>query len=471
MRWMLVLPEIYFLAAAAVFCGLAMASKVGAGRAYGIALFLSALGVLVSLASAGLEGPFLPVYRVDLFSQVFKILLAIGYFLAVCICSELQGIREDRHPAFYLLLTLCTLGLMLLASGVELLTLYVSLELASYSLYVLVPLRRGRGIQMEAGIKYFLIGAVASALMLLGLACLYGAAGSTYVAHLARLLPEKIDSPLTWVGLLLALSGFFFKLALFPFHGWAPTVYQGAANQVAAYIATATKAAAIAVLVRFMSAGAVANPRFVHILVGLAVATMTLGNLVAIVQKDLKRLLAYSSIAQAGYVLVGILSGSENGYAGAIFYAVAYAAMNFTCFLVLVKVAGDGRDVEIEGLAGLHRRSPLLAMTLMVGLFSLGGIPPTIGFTGKFLVFHAAMLQGHFYLVLIAMANVVVSLYYYARVVRAAFLLEPKDPQPVMDLSLQVKLLAAAMVLVTGAGGLVPGYLYSLALAAAQRLG
>jgi NADH-quinone oxidoreductase subunit N len=197
---------------------------------------------------------------------------------------------------------------------------------------------------------------------------------------------------------------------------------------------------------------------------------MTLGNLVAIVQKDMKRLLAYSSISHAGYVLIGILSMNLSGYAGAIFYAVAYLVMQFTCFLVVVKVAHDGSDLKIAQLAGLHRRSPILAMALMLGVFSLAGIPPTIGFTGKFLVFVAAIKKGYFTLVLIAMINVAISLYYYILVVRAAYLLEPDEPLPQLQLSFSTKMLTGTLVTVIVVLGVFPHHLLELARAAAKAL-
>jgi NADH-quinone oxidoreductase subunit N len=189
---------------------------------------------------------------------------------------------------------------------------------------------------------------------------------------------------------------------------------------------------------------------------------------VAIVQKDFKKLLAYSTIAHAGYVLMGILSMNEAGYGSAIFYAVAYLLMNFTCFLVMVKVADDGRDLTVSELAGLHRRSPLLAMALMLGVFSLGGIPPTIGFTAKFLVFTAAMKQGYFFLVFLAMVNVVVSLYYYALVVKAAYLLKPEKELPEIRLSPAGRALVLLLVIAMVVGGLFPAPLYSIAIAAAR---
>ena len=406
----------------------------------------------------------------DLFSQVFKVLLAVGVFLVLCLCSELNDIGEERHSEFYFLLLLGTLAMMMLVSSVELLTIYVALELAGYSLYLLVPLRKGQGPHLEAGLKYFLMGAATSAVMLFGLAALYGATGTTDVGELLRVLPGLLESPLAFIGLIFTLSGFFFKLALFPFHLWAPGVYQGAANQVTAYIATASKVAAIAILMRMVSLSGGGSRPLVHILAVLAIASMTLGNLVAMVQKDLKRLLGYSAIAQAGYVLIGILSFNESGYAAAIFYALAYLAMNFICFLVVVKVAPEGSDLQIAQLAGLHRRSPLLAMALMLGVFSLGGIPPTIGFTGKFLLFTAAMKNGYFYLVLIGMVNVALSLYYYALIVKAAYFLKPDEDLPRISLSPAIQLLTSALIVIVVGGGLFPNVLYELAGAAARCL-
>ena len=397
-------------------------------------------------------------------------MLALGLFLVVCLCTELEGVDPRRHSDFYLLLMLCTLAMMVLVSSVELVALYVALELTSYCLYILVALRRGPAASDEAGLKYFLIGAVTSAVMLFGMALLFGAVGSTSLEQISRALPTLINTPMAFIGLLMTVCAFFFKLALFPFHVWAPSVYQGAANQVTAYIATASKVAAIALCIRIITLSGGNSTTLVHILVALAVASMTLGNLVAIVQKDIKRLLAYSAIAHAGYVFVGILSMNESGYAGAIFYASAYLIMSFTCFLVIVKVAQDGGNLQIVQLAGLHRRAPLLSVALMLGVFSLGGIPPTIGFTGKFLVFLAAIQKGYFYLVIISMINVVISLYYYALIVKAAYLTEPEEELPPVQLTVPTKLLTLVMIVLTIVGGIFPGKLYTLAEAAARAL-
>jgi NADH-quinone oxidoreductase subunit N len=468
--WALFAPELSLFGGALLFLALALDRRIRPRRDFLAALAAAAAAIVVGLASLKAEGVlFGQSYQVDLFSQVLKVLLAMGLFLVVCICSEVNGVDGRQHPELYLLLFTCTLAMMLLTSAVHLLSIYVALELSSYSLYVLVSLRRTRELAVAAALKFFIVGIVSSALMLFGLALLYGGTGAVYLGELSRALPAAAGQPLVQLGLLLTLCGFFFKLAVFPFHIWAPDTYQSAAHQVTAYIATASKIGAIAILVRMASVSG-GSPYLAHVLVGLAVLSMTVGNLAAVAQKDLKRLFAYSSIAQAGYVLVGILSLTPEGYAASVFYAFALLAMKFTCFLVLAVVASDGADIDVAHLAGLHRRSPLLAMALMMAVFSLAGIPPTIGFTGKFLIFNAAIERGHLPLVLIAMANVVVSLYYYLMVVRAAYLLEPAAAQPVLQVPPALKMLVGVLVAAMVIGGIYPTLILDLSRAAAAVL-
>jgi NADH-quinone oxidoreductase subunit N len=440
-------------------------------RDYVIALALSAGTVVVCFSSVRLEGDlFNGAYRVDLFAQVVKLLLAMGCFLVVAICDDLSGIDPRYHPEFYMLLTLCTLALMMLVSAVHLLTIYIALELSSYTLYVLVFLRRERHQGFRAALKYFITGAAASAMMIFGIALLYSAVETPYLSELVQRLPELWHRPAASIGLLLALSGFFFKLAVFPFHFWAPDVYEGAAHQVAAFIATASKVAGVAVLARVIASSVADTTYLVHALVVLAIISMTVGNLTAIVQQDLKRLLAYSSIAHAGYMLIGVLSMNAAGFASIIFYAAALLVMKFTCFLVVVRTADDGHNITVTQLAGLHQRSPLLAMALMLSLFGLAGIPPTIGFTGKLLIFTAAMQQGYFMLVLIAMINVLISLYYYLLVIKAAYLVEPEKALPALNVTLPMKLLTLVMIAVILVAGIYPHYLIELARSAAGVL-
>jgi NADH-quinone oxidoreductase subunit N len=466
-------PEIYYLLAGLWFLALSIMPRFKSRSKYLGALFLAAAGVVICLITVRLEGSlFFDVYRVNLFSQVFKVLLSLGLFLVICLCPNLTAIKAQYHPEFYLLLFVCTLAMMMLVSSVHLLAIYVALELSSYSLYILVALRKGRGMGIEAGIKYFLVGISASALMLFGMALLYGTTGATYLKDMVEVIPAAINKPAVLIGLLLTLSGFLFKLAVFPFHFWAADVYQGAANQVTAYIATASKVAAIALLVRMvaLASSGEAGTYLVHVLVTLSIVSMTVGNLAAIVQHDIKRLLAYSTVAHAGYVTIGILSMNQTGYSGAIFYAVALLVMKYTAFLVVVKVADDDRNLQIAQLAGLHQRSPLLAMALMVSIFSLAGIPPTIGFTGKLFLFVAAMEQGYFTLVLIAMINVVISLYYYLLVLKAAYLVEPDEQLPQLRLSPAVKVLTGALIAAMVTVGIFPTYVLRLAEAASRAL-
>jgi NADH-quinone oxidoreductase subunit N len=439
-------PEIYYLLASLWFVALSIMPRLKSRGKYLSALSLAGAGVVICLISIRLEGSlFFNAYQVDFLSQLFKVLLYLG---------------------------VCTLAMMLLVSSVHLLTIYVALELSSYSLYILVALKRGRGLGIEAGIKYFLVGISASALMVFGLALLYGTTQATYLKDITAVIPAVMANPAVMLGLLLALSGFFFKLAIFPFHFWAPDVYQGAANQVTAYIATASKVAAIALLVRMVAlTGRIeANTYLVHVLVTLSIVSMTVGNLAAIVQKDINRLLAYSTVAHAGYVSIGILSMNPTGYSSAIFYAVALLLMKYTAFLVVVKVTDDNRNLQIDQLAGLHQRSPLLAMALMVSIFSLAGIPPTIGFTGKLFVFVAAMERGYFTLVLIAMINVVISLYYYLLVIKAAYLTEPDKEMPELRISPAIKVLSGALIAAIVTVGIFPTYVLRLAEAASRAL-
>jgi NADH-quinone oxidoreductase subunit N len=469
MNWLAFTPELFYVAMAAVFLGLSM-TREDHRRDFHTALVLSAVGVGVSLASAGVTADlFFESYRVDTFSQVFKVLLACGFFLVVVLCNELSGVARRLHPEFYLLLTTSTLALMLLVSSVHLLTIYVSLELSSYSLYVLVYLRKNRPRREQTVLHYFLIGASASAIMVFGIALLYGTTRTMYVVEMAGVLASVISQPAAAIGFVMTLAGFFFKLAVFPFHFWAPDVYEGAANQLTTYIATASKAAAIAILVRLTSLGH-GSEALVQVLVVLSIVTMTVGNVSAIVQKDLKRLLAYSSVAHAGYVLIGMVSMNPNGYAGAIFYSGVLVTLKFTCFMVLVKVAADGANITVDQLAGLHRRSPILALALMLSLFGLCGIPPTIGFIGKLLVFTAAMEKGYFTLVLIAMINVVISLYYYLLVLKAAYLTEPRAGLPPLALNAGDSVLAGALIVVITVFGFYPAPLIHIARTAAAVL-
>ncbi len=461
-------PELYYLGLAFVIFLLSLRRTPKVEQDYNLTVVLAGLGFLVTLMCLGQKGDlFFKAYRVDLFSQLFKAALSLGLFLVLMI-SRHPAIEARCRAEFYLFLTTCTLGMMMLVSSVELLTIYVSLELSSYSLYILVPLRRGDGIDVEAGIKYLFIGAVSSGFMLFGLSYLFGATHSTYLADIVQRMPQLLHSPIGLVGLILAMAGFFFKLSVFPFHFWAPDVYQGGANQVVTFIATASKAVAVALLLRLAGLGAGYGYSFTQVLMVLSIVSMTLGNLVALIQRDFKRMLAYSSIAHAGYVLLGVISMQEAGFTSAVYYALAYLIMNFTVFMVLSEVASDGRDLKIAELAGLWRRSPLLSMSLILGIFALAGVPPSIGFTGKLLLFTSAMNSGYFWLVLIGAVNGTLSLYYYLKVVYAAYFVD--SDLPPIELSLPTRILNYALCGTILVFGVAPNSIIELARAAVKSV-
>ena len=272
MNWFLFYPELYYLAGGLTFLFLSLGKQCNPRRTYVTALFAAILGVVVCLASIRQQGDlFFQAYRVDLFSQVFKVALSVGLFLIISICADLKDVAERNHPEFYLLLYFCTLAMMLLVSSVHILTIYVALELSSYSLYILTALRRDEKLGLEASIKYFLVGIFASAVMLFGVALLYSTTKALYVSDLIKVLPGVLNMPIGVIGLLLTLCGFFFKLAVFPFHFWAPDVYQGAANQATAYIATASKVAAVAILTRMVAASGDGSIYLGHVLVVLSI--------------------------------------------------------------------------------------------------------------------------------------------------------------------------------------------------------
>jgi NADH-quinone oxidoreductase subunit N len=470
MNWILITPELTLLLAAALFLVLACL-KPDPRRDFQVALTMAALTVAAGIACATMSGDlFNHVYRVDLFSQVFKVLLAMGFFLVIVLCDDFRGMAPVHHAEGYFLFSVCTLAMMILVSAVHLLAIVLALELSSYSLYILVMLRRDSRWGMVAGLRYFLVGASASAIMLFGLAMIYGVTGALHVDMLIGRLPDLMNHSMVVAGLLLALAGFFFKLAVFPFHFWTPEAYQGAPNPVAAFIAAVSKVAAVAILLRMISLAQGNGDLLARGLIAMAVVSMTVGNLAAIAQRDFKRLMAFSSVAHAGYLLLGMLCMTPGGYAGAMFYGVAVLLMKYTCFMVMTRVADDGRNLQIAELAGLHRRSPLLALALMMALFGLAGIPPTIGFAGKLMIFVAAMQKGYLVLVLIAMVNVLISLYYYLLVLKAAYLDEPADALPVIQLAVPARLVALTMIAMIVGLGFYPTILLDVVQAAILRL-
>ncbi|MDH4205884.1 MAG: NADH-quinone oxidoreductase subunit N [Desulfobacteraceae bacterium] len=420
----LFLPELALLIMALVFFFASLAN-LKETRLQGLGLLFSAIAVLVSVSSYGMEGSlFFNAYRVDAFSQMFKVIITFGLFIVIYLGKGLYGIDNTLRPEYYLFMTLSAFGLMCMSSAVELITIILSLEIHSFALFIIIPFRKHGAYrkQMEAGIKYALFGAAASGISLYGMSYIFGMTHTTYLADLMKIIPDVIlKKPLMLIGLVMLLCGFFYKLALFPMHFWAPDVYEGAANETSGFVATLPKIGAVALLIRLISLAGVDAGQFTWVLMIFAVLSMTFGNLSALVQNDIKRLLAYSSIAHAGYVMIGLLCATDFGYLSGIYYIAGYLLMNLACFFVIYNLAPQGENITFNDLGGLYKRSPLLALTLAVGAFGLAGIPPTIGFTGKLFLFTAAIKKDMYALVILAVINTGLGIFYYLKMVRAAY--------------------------------------------------
>ncbi|MGB3903954.1 MAG: NADH-quinone oxidoreductase subunit N [Anaerolineae bacterium] len=375
--------------------------------------------------------------QVDAYSLYFTIIACLASGLVILASMEYMKARTRYRGEFYGLLLLATLAMTLMAASTNLIMIYLSIEFMSLTSYVLVGYFRDDPKSSEAGLKYFLFGAVTSSLMLYGMSLMYGATGTTDLAEIATNLAAMYATmpPMRWLilpAILFMLAGFSFKMALVPFHQWSPDAYEGAPTPVATLLSVGPKAMGFSILLRVLIT---AVPLFqfdwVAILMGISLVTMTLGNLSAMRQTNIKRMLAYSSIAQAGYILVGVLSlgpfGEASGLAilGVLLYLMAYLFTNAGAFIAVIAFSHVTNSDEIADYAGLVRRAPALAAMMVVFFMSLAGLPPTAGFVGKLLVFGAAVKAGYYYLAIVGVVNSVISVVYYFNVVRQMFFLPP----------------------------------------------
>ncbi len=381
----------------------------------------------------------------DPLSQIFKVMLLLSGAVTCLMAVADEGVGNKGE--FYLIVIIATLGGVMMSSASDLILVFVALETLSIPLYMLASFRRGDLRSSESGMKYFLYGSFASAIMLFGFSLLYGFAGTTSLAGIAAAMGEGLEGSVIAVmtALVMVIVGFGFKISAVPFHFWTPDVYEGAPTPVTAFVSVSSKAASFALLLRFMTAvfplelvvgGVVIQDFWVNLLVVISIVTMTLGNVVALRQSNIKRLLAYSSIAQAGYTLIGVVAlqaGDDSlAVASVSFYMFMYIFTNLLIFggvILFISVTGTE---DIKDLAGLNRRSPWLALTITIALLSLGGIPPTAGFFGKFFLFQAAVNANLVGLALIAVANAIVALYYYLVVVKVMYVdVSPDDDKPI----------------------------------------
>ena len=466
-----IVPELYLLLLIAALFVFSLGNKDWEPPVEKWLPMFAGLGVLVTIIS--FWGPkglmFYGVYNVDTMSQFFKGAIAFGFFVTVVNATRQPTLEEGKRADYFLFLALSAWGLMILSSAVELITIYLALELSSYSLYAVIPLRARDKGAAEAGIKYILFGAVATAIALYGFSYVLAGMHTSFVADLATKDWSFAANPMAVAGLSMFLAGMFYKLALFPFHFWCPDVYQGSSNETAAYVATLPKLGAVVVLIRlamFLKPGL----EITTLLAVLGAASMTFGNLAALAQKDIKRLLGFSSVAHAGYITVGLVAGTAQGLSAAAFYALAYILMNLLCFWVVCRVAVDGRNLKLDDLNGLYKRSPALALSLAVGAFALVGLPPTMGFMGKFFLITAAWDNGYNWLVITLAANSAIAIYYYLSLARHAYTHEASDEMPLPDTSAFSVAGAGLLAVVVFLFGIVPGPVFNIAIQAGKAL-
>jgi NADH-quinone oxidoreductase subunit N len=429
---MAILPEILLLLLAGIILVLDAIWKpsrraiLGWISASGVGLIL-VVALLYSQPDRGGQLIFGGTLRHDWTAFVFKIIFLFSAAVTSLLSIGSKG-YGDRGE-FYALILVSTLGMNLMAAAADLVMLYLAIESTSIPLYVLAGFLRQDDFSTEAGIKYFLFGALTSTVMLYGFSLIYGLAGSTNLYALAGLLEQgEFSLPMMMAVGALVLVGFGFKVAAVPFHFWTPDVYQGAPTPITAFVSTASKAAGFAVLLRFMLVvfpGVQAY--WPGIVTALAAATMTLGNILALAQRDIKRLLAYSSIAHAGYALIGLVALSTLGTASVVFYLLAYIVTNLAAFGVVILFARSAGSDQIEDYAGLSRRSPALAMALLISMLSLAGMPPLAGFVAKFYVFAAAIQSGLIWLAVLGVLNAIIGLYYYLTVLKVVYLYRSED--------------------------------------------
>jgi NADH-quinone oxidoreductase subunit N len=434
-----------------------------------IALIGALLSIVASIFQTGYVGyGFVGMIRVDAFSIFFHVLIGIITAVVILASFEYLNIQGIKYGEYYALILLGAVGQMLMSSAVELVLIFIALEISSIATYILAGFRRRSAISIESSVKYFLLGSFATAFFLYGIALMFGATDSTSVYTIANTLRGGA-SALAYVGVALMVVGLGFKIASAPFHIWTPDVYEGAPAPVVAFMSTGPKAAAFAVLLRVLFA--TAAPGWFWLVWVSAILSMTLGNIGALVQQNVKRMLAYSSIAHAGYLLIAFAAAKEVGISAAIFYTAAYAAMNVGAFAMISHLANVGEKyVTLDDYAGLGRRAPAQAAILTVFMLSLIGIPVTGGFLAKFYVFQAAMQSHLTGLVIIGVINSAIAAYYYLRVIVVMYMREPEKEVPVLKMSAGLSVALVACVAATIYLGVLPDRVLEYALQSARAL-
>ena len=419
--------------------------------------FLAIRGIFLSFRSnifswGRKEYVFRDMMVVDNFSIFFNLIFLIGTALTILISIGHMNREKFGHGEYYSLILFAASGMMFMASGADLIMIFLGLEIMSIAIYVLSGFEKKNPLSNESAMKYFLMGAFASAFLLYGIALIYGVTGSTNLKTVSQSFSPLSGeiAPLFYVGAGLLIIGFCFKVAAVPFHMWVPDVYEGAPTAITAFMSAAVKAAGFAALFRVVwTALSAIQTDITSLIWVIAVITMTLGNVVAIAQDNIKRMLAYSSIAHAGYILVALVASNETGTSGMLFYLLAYTLMNVGAFGVVIFLSSkEDPAVNLSDYSGIGFKYPVLAVCMTIFMISLSGIPPTAGFIGKFYIFSAAVKSGYIGLVVIGVLNSAVSVFYYFRIIVYMYMKEPV--REYSDLIISPSLIAAILCCALG---------------------
>ncbi len=461
------LPELFLLAmACTILLVVAFFKQSGASLAYILSqLTMVVSTVLVYRAMIGNEGlAFSDSYIKDALSNVLKIAIYIINIAVLMYSTSYLKSRDLFKGEYYVLAVFATLGMSVMVSAHHFLTLYLGLELMSLCLYAMVAMHRDSKVATEAAMKYFILGALASGMLLYGMSIIYGVTGNLAISAIASAIQTgDLNNTVLSFGLVFLVIGVAFKLGAVPFHMWLPDVYEGAPTAMTLFIATTPKLAAFAMMIRILVEGlGELQPYWQDMLIMLAVLSVVLGNIVAIAQTNLKRMLAYSTISHVGFILLGIISGTETGYAGSLFYALTYAVMTLAAFGMIILMSRRGFEAEeIDDYKGLSRRHPWFALMMLIVMFSMAGIPPLVGFYAKLAVIQAIVEIGLVSIAVLVVVMSVIGAFYYLRIIKVMYF-DTAEEATVIDAPTDMRMMVSVNAMAVLALGILPGSLMAL---------
>jgi len=427
--------------------------------------------ITYSIYSTEIRYTFSGMFVGDAMSDALKLMIYPTVAAVLIYSRAYISLRGLLRGEFFSLALFATLGMMVMVSASHFIILYLGIELLSLSLYAMVALQRESAVATEAAIKFFVLGALASGFLLYGMSMLYGATGTLHISELTKSIQQGTENyDIFIIGLVFVVAGISFKLSAVPFHMWAPDVYEGAPTAITLFIGSAPKLAAFGFVMRLLVEGLEElAPDWQGMLVLLSVASMTIGNFVAIAQLNIKRMLAYSTISHIGFVLLGFIAIGENGYSSAMFYVIAYVLMTLGAFGIIMLLSREGFEADkISDFKGLNQRNPWLAFMMLLIMFSMAGVPPMIGFYAKLAVFQAVLEAGYVWLVVVAVILALIGAFYYLRIVKFMYFDAPEDTQPISfkpDVRILISTNGLAIILL----GMFPQALMGLSLSAIQH--